>query len=455
MDAIAVFAQHIAETDYDDLPAELHAVGKRFALDTLGVALAGSSAPGCETVAELVRGWGGAPESTLFLHGAKVPAHHALLANTMMSRARDFCDTHDDIGLHINTSVLPTALAAAEQRGGASGREVLAAVALAGDMMCRMGLAVGTDRPIHFSAATIYGAFGSTAAAGKVLRLDVEQLIHAFGIMLSQTAGNIQCLMDGALSLRMQQAFGAQAGMLSARLAQRGITGARRVLEGEHGFYALYEEGNYRRERLLDGLGERYEGMNLSMKPYPCCRCNHAGIEAVLTLARRHRISADQVEKVVVSLPPFGYTSVGRPFFAGATVVDAQFNMQYTTATALLKGDVFIDDFTPEAVKEPQRLELARRVTVLRNDAIRAMKALAPVRVEITTKSGATHAHTVPAALGHPSHPMTDTEVREKFRKCAGHAVKTLPAERLAALVSACERLDELDDVRELTALLA
>ncbi|MFZ0717981.1 MmgE/PrpD family protein, partial [Mycobacterium sp.] len=130
---------------YEDLPSDVVAAVKSNILDTLSCALAGSSAEGIAEVADLVYGWGGTPEASVFVLGGKVPAHHAAWLNSGMAHARDYDDTHDAAILHAGVSTVPAAIAAAQLSGDHSGQDLIVAVAAGLEVMCRLGVAVEVD----------------------------------------------------------------------------------------------------------------------------------------------------------------------------------------------------------------------------------------------------------------------------------------------------------------------
>ena len=231
----------------------------------------------------------------------RLPAPQAALLNASMGHALDFDDTLDTGGsIHPGVSVLASVLAAADTLGGVSGRDVLLAVALGLDMSCRIALASTLDRGWHRTAAI--GVFGATAAAGKLMELTAEQMLHAFGIAYSHAAGNRQCILDGALTKRMQAGQAASAGVFSAVLAQTGFTGAHNIFNGRFGFLELYQPNGHEASLLLRDLGAVFCGEALSYKPYPCGRPLHAAIDAALAArtalgiagAGEHRVGDDR-----------------------------------------------------------------------------------------------------------------------------------------------------------------
>jgi 2-methylcitrate dehydratase PrpD len=180
-DPALTLGQHVCGTRFADLSDDAVIAAKRDILDTLGAMLGGSVAPGIAELSGLVKHWGGREESSLLLIGGKVPAPQAAMVNATMGHALDFDDTVDRAGnIHPGTSTLAASLAVAELQGGASGRDFVLAVTLGLDVSCRLALAAPVDRGWHRTAA--FGIFGATAAAGKLLRLNVEPMVNAFGI---------------------------------------------------------------------------------------------------------------------------------------------------------------------------------------------------------------------------------------------------------------------------------
>ncbi|MCX5910088.1 MAG: MmgE/PrpD family protein, partial [Deltaproteobacteria bacterium] len=237
-DAIFALAENVVKTDFQNIPVEATALAKMFILDTLGAALAGSTATGCTEIVRLIKEQGGRTDSSILVFGGKVPAPEAAFANSAMIHGRDFDDTYEgDVVAHCNVSVLPAALALGEKKG-VPGKDLLSAVILGIDLMARLGNAAPLFHGWHNTS--VLGAFGAAAAASRILELNGEQTVNALGIVFSQTAGNRQGRADGALTKRMQPAFAARAGVFSALLAERGLTGAQNILQGPWGFYALY-----------------------------------------------------------------------------------------------------------------------------------------------------------------------------------------------------------------------
>jgi len=282
-DAVIPIVDHFIERKFCELPSEVVLATKKSILDVLGSCLAGTSAAGCRELVSQVLYWGGVQESTIINDGVKVPAPLAALANGTMCRAVDFDDVFEPGTVHASASVVPAVLAAAELIGGCDGREFLIAVALGIDVLCRMAVANCVPPGVSGMNATFQCAyFACAGAVGRVLGLSRTEMIHSMGLAYTQTAGNSQNLLEGTLATRLNQGLAAQGGVSAAIFARIGFTAAKDVFEGKFGYYPVYQRGEYDRNSLLDDLGRRYEGVNVTTKLYPCCMHTHATIDAIL-----------------------------------------------------------------------------------------------------------------------------------------------------------------------------
>jgi 2-methylcitrate dehydratase PrpD len=259
MDEMEILARHVSAAQFEDLSAAARRKSALFVMDLLGVALAGSSAPGCQTVVDQMKALKGPASCTVIANGFRLPAMHAAFANSTLAHALDYDDTHFPADVHATASIIPAALAVAEEIGGVSGKTLMTAVAAGVDVAARLGLALKPNMHDGWVPASVFGGFGSVASVARVSNLDAEQTRNAFGIFFGQASGSRQGLLDGALSKRMQPAFAAMQAIYATRFAQAGISGARNIMSGKYGLTALYAGGAIRRDLLLEGLGKRSE----------------------------------------------------------------------------------------------------------------------------------------------------------------------------------------------------
>jgi 2-methylcitrate dehydratase PrpD len=444
-------AAHISDTGFTALPASAVTAAKRDILDTFGCMLGGSDAPGIDSLYEVTDLWGGREESRVLLRNRRLPAPAAALLNASMGHALDFDDTLDHGGsIHPGVSVLAAALAVADMLGSVSGQTFVTAVALGLDVSCRIALASTLDRGWHRTAAI--GVFGAAAASAKLLGLNAEQTRHTLGIAYSHAAGNRQCILDGALTKRLQAGQAASAGVFSAVLAQKDFTGAHNIFNGRFGFFELYQPNGADPARLLDGIGQKFHGEELSYKPYPCGRPLHASIDAALAARCQLGVTGpEDIAEVLIEADPANHDD---QFGGGAhkkrptQVVEAQFGQPFLVAAALTHGRVGIDEVA--GFDDPAVLGLATRIA----GRARAEKPKSWISITVQHVSGqsVTIDGTIP--LGAPEKPLNDAQFAEKFRDCARHARKPISDGAIGRALEMIGGLETLPDVAPLVGML-
>lgn len=448
MDIAVRFAEHACRTNYEDLPQSVVAKTRSFVLDTIGAGIAGSSAEGIGAGLDFVRESGGTPQATVMVFGDRLPATSVAMLNGAMCQARDFDPVYEPGVMLPYGPILAAALAAGEL-SGASGKEFVNAIVLGTDLACRIGKSLTTG--LGWSRTATLGVFGAALASARLLRLDRDQTVCALGLAYSQSSGNIQTVIDGSLAKRYQGGFAAEAGLKAALLASRGVTGPRNVFEGRCGFFNLYESGRYRRESVTDGLGERYEGVAASIKPYPCAREHHGALAAALRLFAEGVRAAD-IESVAVRLPPNAYALSGKPFRRSEShsVGDAIGSAAYGVAVALIRGRITLDDFQKEALSSREIRELADRVEIHEDRSISDAKTLVPQSVAVKIRAAGIRREVSSALPGSPQLPLSARELQEKFQACLSCSARPLAPEQAAAITQAVENLESLGSTREL-----
>jgi 2-methylcitrate dehydratase PrpD len=238
-------------------------------------------------------------------------------------------------------------------------------------------------------------------------------------------------------------------------MAERGITGARNILEGKFGVFNLYHGGDYDAKILTADLGKRFEGMNVTQKPFSCCGFTHPFIEATLNLMSQHGIEAEQVRDITIygGEAAYGISVPLEVKCAPRNVVDSQFSVPWVVATALVKGKVTLEDFTKEAIKNEDVLKTAQKITA---EFVPEMTrhGVGPGRVKIVMKDGTEYTEEVRQHLGSVERPMTFDHCATKFRDCAASSIKPLDGATVDRVIDMVGRLESLDDAAEIIRLL-
>lgn len=375
------------------------------------------------------------------------PAGAAFL-NGALGHALDFDDTHAAGTLHPGAPVIPAAIAAAEMCGG-SGADVLAGIVAGYETACRVALALpaGDHYARGFHPSATCGAFGAAAAAGRVFGLDGAGISSALGIALSQSAGSLEFLVNGAWTKPFQVGWAAMAGLGAATLAREGFRGAAEALEGRHGFLSAYAPAPDP-NRVVQDLGTSFELMATGVKPYPSCRYGHAGIDAVLALRAEHDLKPDELESMTYGLSHAGMLLIGAPVEkrqAPQNLVDAQFSGPFVLASALATGRMDWDSY--KALHDPAIRSLLPKIVCEHDPAIEAeFPANMSGRITIRAR-GQVFQRKVVVPLGEPSNFLGEDGLRAKFMTLAGPVM----GERAGDLADAALRLKDLAGVSELT----
>jgi 2-methylcitrate dehydratase PrpD len=449
LDACFVLAEHVVRARLDDLPAGAVAATRTFIQDTLGVAVAGSGGPWAGELVECLGGWGRGEDSRVLGLGTRLPAPAAALANAYQGHNAEFDCIHEAAVVHPMTAVLPAALAHAERRGGVSGQELLAAVALGVDVACHIGVA--SRAPLRFFRPATAGGFGATAAVGRLMGFDVPCMVSAMGIALGAMSGTMQAHVEGSLLLAMQVGFNARNALVACDLAARGLVGPREVLEGPFGYYRLFE-GEHDLARVLADVGRVWRITEVAHKPFPSGRATHGVVDGVLELRRRHAFAAPDVDRVTARVPPLVHRLVGRPPSPDAAANQARLCAAYVAARALLRGTLDLDDFRPEALRDPATLALAQRIDLV-PDANPDPNALGPVAVGVRLRDGRTGEITVADVSGSPARPLSRAAHLAKFRHNWTSGAVPLDEASGDRLIELVDRLESVRDVRALVDL--
>ena len=434
------FAAFLAGFPDSALPAEALHAGRRGVLDWLGCALVGSTHPTVGILLSVLQEASPQGPCTIIGHAATTGLLEAPLANGQMGHVLDYDDTHmQGVVLHASSPVL-AALFALAGRGRVSGRALLTAYAAGFEA----GVRVGQTAPAHHAGGWhltgTLGTIAAGAASGRLLGLDATQMVHCLGTAATQAAGMQQN--RGTMCKSFHAGKAAQGGTLAALLAAKGFDSSDEIIEGKRGFCRIYSE-SAEPERLLQGLGERWEITRNGHKPYACGVVLHPLIDAMIALGAKHHGRAADIQSVELTVNPAVVTITG--VTDPGTGLKSKFSLTHSAAVAFLDGDAGIAQYSDARATAPEVIALSRKIRVatdasLGRDQARASLMLGGTRHEAFTEH----------ATGTVANPMTDATIEAKFMANAQPVIGERQARELAATVWA---LDDLDDVGRLLAL--
>ncbi len=450
MDYTRTLTEFCRRITFSELPSEVVEKAKLCVLDYVANVYGSLELDAVQRVVSLYRSQGGVETCTVLGCGFRTSLADAAFINGTTAEAIEAQDGLRFGGNHPCSAVMPAAFAVAESRG-LGGRDLLEAIVAGYEMASRVAAAV---HPFHtlsgFLPTGTCGTFGAAVAAGKLMGLNEGGMLNAVGnagylVPLSMA----EELMAGCTVKIVQGGQAATAGITAAGLAQAGITGHPRVLEGSElngGFTQITMKAEPVMERLTEGLGEHYSISDIYFKPYTACRHTHGAAQATLSLLAKEGFSADDVESVKVSTYAIASVAVGKGLAAGDSFVSAQFSIPYVVAACLLDGELGPRQLTERRIADPAVLELAGRVTVEMDEGLNAVYPdMTSSRVAITLKNGTILTHQVDIPKGDPRDPMRWEDLAEKLQRFAGS--RDANVEKITAMVLGLEGLSSLGEL--------
>lgn len=449
-------AQFISGLRYEQVPAEVLARIKLLILDSLGCAIYGADLPWSRILVDTLTRVDQSSSVNVWGTSKRLSAPHAALANGSLVQGFELDDVHRVGVLHVGAVTLPALIALAETRPGMAGKHFLAAAVAGYETGPRVGMCMGQEHIGQgwHSGATV-GVFSAAAGAARGLALDVDKTVHALGIAGTQSAG-LMAAQYGAMVKRMHAGRSSQSGLYGALLAEAGFTGIVNVFESEYGgFCTTFSRSTDRFDmnKLLAGLGQRWETMGVALKFYSCVGSNHTTLDALRDMQTERAYGPADVERIVVHGSQVTMDHVGWKYQPQG-LTSAQLNLPFCVATYLLEGDVFVDQFPESCVADPARMALAEKVEVHHDPEITARGSTYRhmVRVEVHLKDGKRMTRTVEAPRGSEHKFASEADVVAKFEKLARHV---FPARQIEELRDAVLGLDKLDDAGRIARLLA
>ena len=486
-------AEVLAATTYGDLAADVLEHTRRSITDWLGSALGGSIETPARIAQRVASGLGTSNESTMFGAG-RASAAAAAFANGVASHILELDDIHRGSTVHAAAPIIPAALAVAE-REHADGRAFIAAVTIGYEAAFRIGEAVNPSHYFFFHPTGTVATFGAAAAAGSLLKLTPDDMLHALGSAGTQAAALWEFNTDGAMSKHLHPGKAAMNGILAADLARAGFTGATRILEGERGFFRAMtghrgpgssdeaqrakSEGpapstghsgpqrsalstghsgpqrsapRYDETRVTDGLGSRWKIGENGYKLYPCCGHTHTAVDCALEIRSRVKWTQgevlDAVSGVEIETYGPGYEIVKE--MNPRTPYQAKFSMAYCVAAALAEGCLRLEQFDaerfgPDGVRDAAMAELLRRTRVVVADDLTVKYPSAwPVRLTLKLRDGTSERGSSDYPRGNAENPVSTEELEQKFIALVGSRFGNDTARSALAALHSMERCADM-----------
>jgi len=437
-------ARFLNATRFADLPPVALEHAKMLVASTLASAAPGSRIGSAAIIRTLAKEQGGRPDATVWYDGARLPVTEAARVNAVQSDAAASDDSDLRNVAHSGTTLAATGLAVGE-RTGATGRELLAAIVTGYEAAGRVGEALVNRAGFH---ASVIVAFGGSVAAARLLGLTDVETAHA----ISLTATTMGGLGIGTNSWAREYHAGnaALTAVNAALAAGRGYTANEDMLEDRRGFLAIFGGNNVDPSILTRDLGREWDIVtHLAIKLVPGAHAFHPAVEAAVNAAREANVSADQVARILVAGPQHRTVVGGAP---PRDLIEAIHSLPYFLASAVADRDFSWVHATPDKIASPA---MARLIGQVESDPSPPAIDYAwswGATVTIVTTSGARYASTVDAPRGSGPRGIDWRDVNAKYRALMPDS--GLPSSRIEQILDMIHRLEDVDDVSELTRLL-
>ena len=429
MDAITpaatrMLANLVVGTRWQDVPAQVRHETVRSFVNWLGCAVGGAPHPGVAAAVRAATTYAGPSTATLLGLSRRSDPIAAALVNGVSSHVLDFDDTHDGTLIHPSSPVLSATLALAEDRG-VSGEAMLEAFLLGVEVACRVGMAIS---PTHYDAGWhitgTCGSIGAAAASARLLGLDAERTAWAIGIGASQPVG--LRVHFGSMVKSFHPGRAAQNGLLAALLAVEGFDAAPDGIEGRRGFAEVLSS-HFDVNCTTDGLGESWEIMRNTYKPFACGLVVHPAIDLCTRLRAEPDFTLDAIEEVRLRVHPLVMDLTGkREPMSG---LEGKFSIFHAAAVALVDGDGGEAEFSDARVLAPEVVAIRRRVTATVEPDFKRTQC----EVVLRMRDGSERRAETTTPLGSLGNAMSDEALSRKFLGLAGPVLGTAKATSLLA----------------------
>jgi len=427
-----------------DLPSDVIHAAKRCVLDWFSAAIPGGVENPARFIAAALNEETGVGSARLVPTGLSATPRSAALINGTAAHTLEVDDIYRDAIYHPGPPVIAAALAVAHSRN-LSGGELIASVVAGYEVSNRIGRAIQPKHYDYWHTTGTVGAFGAAAASSRALGLTANQAKHAIANSATFAAALQQAFRSDAMSKALHAGRAAETGLLCALMAEKGVTGADNMLEGERGFGNAMSE-NVDWDTTFADLGHTYTITQMTQKNHCCCGHTFAAIDSVLEICKTNDLQADDIERI--SVGTYGKALEVCANRDPKTPYEAKFSLAYVCAMAAISGSVRLAAFTPDWLKNADLRVLMNRIeTRVDPRTEQVFPGHRSAYVEIKTANGRSFKHHAPTRKGDPDAPLSDAELEEKFRELAE---PVLDDAHMTALIEQVWRLEDLREVNTL-----
>jgi 2-methylcitrate dehydratase PrpD len=437
----------LLETRFEKLPSSAVQKAKVCILDLFGAHYAGFGIESCQAVREYIAALNGEPRATFWSTGTATSVTEAAFANSAVSHVTVFDDMHAESASHYGSVVIPAAMAVGEHLGS-GGKELIAAIVCGYEAGIRVGAATLNSyfAKLGFRPSGVFGGFGSASAAGKLLGLNLKQMIHAIGLAANSGGGLMAWANEGTDDLMYQNGLASRNGVLASVLAKNGAVSPHRIFEINGGYCRAYGGTVEGMEKIAEGGHDHYKIEEVYYKAIPACAFVQSAARASLQIVEQPDFHVDAIEKVEVRIFPQGKHYPGLDYcgpYKG--IMQAQMSNQFTIASILVNRRIRFEDFT--RLDDPSVRSLAAKIHIFEDEEATSRypnEQLA--KIELFMKDGSRR-----SAVSENPQFLDEDGVLSKFRTYAGDFLGVTASEDF---IDTVQRLETLDNIGRLTQII-
>ncbi len=445
------WAEYAVNLKFEQIPEEVVNAAKMFIYDSFGCALGGSKTEDFRVLEETFRDIGGRDECSVIGSDLKTDVRSASLINGLAIRALDYNDVYWKQDPSHPSDLLPAAFCVGE-RENRSGKDLIVATVIAYELEMRiMEAAFPGIRELGLHHATLT-SFIAPVVAGKMLGMDVDQIVNAVGIAGSHSV-TLGAVTAGTLTMMKNTVdpMATEAGVFAALMAQNGYKGPARIFEGREGLFDAIGE-DWKPEVLTDGLGETFKIVDCSIKPFPCEALTHAPISAVLDLVIENDLKPEDIETIEIhTLQRAAEILADEKKYIIDSRETADHSLPYCIAAAVVNRELTPEQFSPEVLKDATILTNVPKVKALLEPLFEErFPAEQPCKVVIRTVDGKSLEKERAYPKGDPRDQLSTEELKRKFTVLAEEVLSEPQQERAFERIYDLENVESISDLMEI-----
>ncbi|EAI4316943.1 MmgE/PrpD family protein [Campylobacter coli] len=439
-----ILADFIFNLQYENIPDTVVQRAKELILDSLGTAIAASKEECVLNAFKAFENLSTEKNTPVWVNDKKLDPIYAAMLNGIASHALDFDDTHTEAILHASAILTPLCLSYGFHISK-DAKKIIKAFIVGWEVAARVGIASkGTFHKRGFHTTAIAGIFGSVSASAVLLDLSKQQIINALGLAGSFASGINEFLSNGSNSKVLHIANAIKNGILVANFTKNNMSGPLSIFEGRDNIFKCFGiEQECDKTELDKGLGEIWQSMQVSIKPYPSCHFAHGLIDCAIAL-KNDGLKADEIKSIRCFVDEVPISFICDPLEAKYTpnsAYEAKFSMPFLMALGFFDGKITLKSY--QDLKRKEVLEFAQKITYEKRKS-QGFPKYFPGHMEAILQDGKVICKDVFINKGNFDNPLSFEELKDKF---INNAKENLTMDKIHDILEQIKHLEKQTDL--------